>query len=141
MVVLHRAGLTAQEEAGCRWRARRIPGRSGEVRQLRRAGATEFAVREFAKAGIQLRRAVGVGAVRGLDDTLSKALASYGLDLPLLRYFGMGLAGLVLILSSMVIVGLPIRWIFRPVFWMFRPVGYLLNKVVERRALAESVHN
>ena len=103
--------------------------------------ATEFAVREFARAGIQLASAVGGGAVRGLDDTLSQALASYGLDLPLLRYLGMGLACLILILSSMVIVGLPIRWMFRPFFWVFRPVGYVLNKAVGRRTLAESVRN
>src|SRR4029077_1473313 len=70
--------------------------------------ATEFAVREFAKAGIQLASAVGGGAVRGLENTIGEALASYGLDFAWLRYIGMGLAGFVVVLSLMVIVGLPI---------------------------------
>src|SRR5262249_33345049 len=71
--------------------------------------ATEFAIREFARAGIQLAASVGGGAVRGLENTIGEALASYGLDLPVLRYLGMGLAGFVVVLSLMVIVGLPIR--------------------------------
>jgi hypothetical protein len=82
--------------------------------------ATEFAVREFAKAGIQLASTVAGGAARGLETTIGEALSTYGLNLPLLRYFGMGLAGLVVVLSFLVIVGLPIRWLFRPILWPFR---------------------
>jgi hypothetical protein len=82
--------------------------------------ATEFAVREFAKAGIQLASTVTGGAARGLETTIGEALSSYGLNLPLLRYLGMGLAGLVVLLSFLVIVGLPIRWLFRPILWPFR---------------------
>jgi hypothetical protein len=85
--------------------------------------ATEFAVREFAKAGIHLASAVGGGAVRGIEGTIGAALASYGLDFPLLRYLGMGLAGLVVVLSLMVIVGLPIRWMLRPFLWPLRLVA------------------
>jgi hypothetical protein len=80
--------------------------------------ATEFAVREFAKAGIQLATAVGGGAARGLETSIGQTLAAYGLDLPVFRYLGMGLAGLVVLLSTFVIIGLPIRWMFRPFGWV-----------------------
>ena len=72
---------------------------------------------EFAKAGIQLASAVAGGAARGLEARSASTLAAYGLDFPVLRYLGMGLAGLVVVLSLMVIVGLPIRWMFRPFGW------------------------
>ena len=42
--------------------------------------ATEYAVREFAKAGVQLAGAVGGGAARGLEASIGALLASYGLD-------------------------------------------------------------
>jgi hypothetical protein len=82
--------------------------------------ATEFAVREFGKAGIQLASAVTGGAARGLEHTVGEVLSAYGLNVPLLRYLGMGLAGLVVVLSFMVVVGLPVRWMFRPILWPFR---------------------
>ncbi len=82
--------------------------------------ATEFAVQEFAKAGIQLAASVGGGAARGLDNSIGQALSAYGLKSPVLRYLGMGLAGLAVLLSFLVIVGLPIRWLFRPILWPFR---------------------
>jgi hypothetical protein len=82
--------------------------------------ATEYAVREFAKAGINLAGAVGGGAARGLESSVARALAAYGLDFAVLRYAGMGLAVLVIVLSIMVIVGLPVRWLFRPLTWPFR---------------------
>jgi len=93
--------------------------------------ATEFAVKEFAKAGIQIASAVTGGAARGLETSIASTLAAYGLDFPALRYLGMGLAGLVVMLSLMVIVGLPIRW-------MFRPVGWGLRMIVGRRPLVSS---
>lgn len=82
--------------------------------------ATEYAVREFAKAGVQIAGAVGGGAVRGLEASIAHSLAAYGIDFPIFRYAGMGLAGLVVILSGMVILGVPVRWMFRPVTWPFR---------------------
>ncbi len=57
--------------------------------------ATEFAVREFARAGIQLASAVGGGAARGIETSIGQTLAAYGLDFPAFRYLGMGLAGVV----------------------------------------------
>ncbi len=86
--------------------------------------ATEFAVQEFARAGIQLAGAVSGGAARGLENSFGQALASYGLNTPLLRYLGIGLAGLAVVLSFLVIVGLPVRWLFRPILW---PVRILLS--------------
>ncbi|MGP0070043.1 MAG: hypothetical protein ACLQGP_41395 [Isosphaeraceae bacterium] len=100
--------------------------------------ATEFAVHEFAKAGIQLATTVGGGAMRGLETTLGEALSAYGLDVRLLRYLGMGMAGLVVVMSLLVIVGLPIRWILRPVVWMFRPLGFAIKRIVPKRPLAEA---
>ncbi len=82
--------------------------------------ATEYAVREFAKAGIQLASTVTGGAARGLETTIGEALSAYGLNLPLLRYLGMGLAGLVVLLSFLIVLGLPVRWMFRPILWPFR---------------------
>jgi hypothetical protein len=82
--------------------------------------ATEFAVREFAKAGIQLASAVGGGAARGLESSIGQTLAGYGLDFPLVRYVGIALASLVVVLSLMVVVGLPIRWFFRPFGWVIQ---------------------
>jgi hypothetical protein len=82
--------------------------------------ATEYAVREFARAGIQLASAVTGGAARGLEKTIGDALGAYGLNHSVLRYFGMGLAGLVVVMSLLVVVGLPVRWMFRPILWPFR---------------------
>ena len=74
--------------------------------------ATEFAVHEFAKAGIQLAAAVGGGAARGLDRSIGQTLAAYGLNFPAFRYLGIALAGLAVVFSFLVVVGLPIRWMF-----------------------------
>lgn len=82
--------------------------------------ATEYAVREFARAGIQLAGAVTGGAARGIENTVGEALAAYGLNYGVLRYLGMGLAGIVVVLSFLVVVGLPVRWMFRPILWPFR---------------------
>jgi hypothetical protein len=84
--------------------------------------ATEFAVQEFAKAGIQLATAVSGGASRGLENSMRQALSAYGLNSPLLRYLGMGLAGSAVLLSFLVMIGLPVRWLLRPVLWPFRLV-------------------
>ena len=92
----------------------------------------------FAKAGIQLATTVGGGAMRGLETTLGEALSAYGLDVRLLRYLGMGMAGLVVVMSLLVIVGLPIRWILRPVVWMFRPLGFAIKRIVPKRPLRGS---
>ena len=48
--------------------------------------ATEFAVREFARAGIQLASAAGLGAARGLETSIGETLSAYGLNFPILRW-------------------------------------------------------
>ncbi|GAC1472734.1 MAG: hypothetical protein NVSMB9_20340 [Isosphaeraceae bacterium] len=82
--------------------------------------ATEYAVREFARAGVQIASAVGGGAARGLEATVSGLLGRYGLDFAVARYLGMGLAALVVVLASLVVLGLPLRWVFRPLAWPLR---------------------
>jgi hypothetical protein len=76
--------------------------------------ATEYAVREFARAGVQLAGAIGVGASKGLESAVAETLARHGLDFAALRYLGMAGAGLVVVLATMVLLGIPIRWAFRP---------------------------
>jgi hypothetical protein len=102
--------------------------------------ATEFAVREFAKAGIQIAGALGGGAARGLETSIGQTLAAYGLDFPVFRSIGIALAAVVAILSLLVIVGLPVRWIFRPFALIFRPFGSLFQRMTRRRQLAEASH-
>jgi hypothetical protein len=93
--------------------------------------ATEFAVREFARAGIQLASAIGGGAAKGIETSIGQTLAAYGLDFPALRYLGMGLAGLTVVLAFLVVVGLPVRW-------MFRPFGWVMRRIVGRGQLVRS---
>ena len=76
--------------------------------------ATEFAVREFAKAGIQLASAAGFGAARGLESSIGATLSAYGLNYPILRWVGMGLAGIVAASALLIFLGLPVRWLLRP---------------------------
>jgi len=82
--------------------------------------ATEYAAREFAKAGVQLAGAISGGAARGLENTISETLAARGLDFLPLRYLGMALAGIVVVLASMVVLGLPLAWLVRPFTWPIR---------------------
>ena len=82
--------------------------------------ATEFAAREFGKAGIQLASAVAGGTARGIGSSMGHTLAAYGLDGPVTRYVGIGLSGLVVVLSLLVIVGMPVRWLFRPLGWVLK---------------------
>jgi len=84
--------------------------------------ATEYAVREFARAGVQLAGAVGGGAARGLEASVAEALGRYGVNFAAARYLGMGLAALVVVLASMVILGMPVRWVLRPVTWPLRVI-------------------
>jgi hypothetical protein len=82
--------------------------------------ATDYAVREFAKAGIQLAGAVGGGAARGLNSAIAQTLATHGLDYAVLRYAGIALAGLVAVLAALVLLGIPVAWLLRPLTWPVR---------------------
>ena len=94
--------------------------------------ATEFAVREFARAGIQLASAVGGGAARGLETSIGRTLAAYGLDNALFRSIGLGMAGLVAVISLMVLIGVPVRWIFQPFGIIIRPFGLIFQRMTGR---------
>ena len=85
--------------------------------------ATEYAVREFGRAGVQLAGAIGGGATRGIEAAISETLGRYGLNFAVVRYLGMGLAGLVVFWASLVILGLPVKWMLRPVVWPLRMMG------------------
>jgi hypothetical protein len=98
--------------------------------------ATEFAVQEFAKAGIQLAAAVTGGTVRGLETTISRGLAAYGLDAPFLRTLGLAAAGVVAALSILVLLGMPVRWRFLPFGFVFRPLAAAGNWLTTRRHLS-----
>src|SRR5262249_21615043 len=82
--------------------------------------ATQYAVEQFAKAGIQLAGAVGGGAARGVENALGGLLAQYGMDSALTRRVGMIVAGAVAVFAALVLFGLPVRWIVRPLTWPFR---------------------
>ena len=82
--------------------------------------ATEFAVREFARAGISLAAAAGRGAAQGLESSIGEALAAHGLDQALFRYLGMAVASLVAVVALFVVVGIPVRLMLRPITWPIR---------------------
>lgn len=84
--------------------------------------ATQYAVEQFAKAGIQLASAMGAGASKGLESAIGAQLASYGLNSLVLRRFGMILAGLAVFGATMVILGMPVRWMLKPVTWPLKMV-------------------
>ena len=85
--------------------------------------ATKYAVEQFAKAGVALAGVVGDGAVRGLGNSFGSLLASWGIPVSVARMIGIGLAVLVVAASLLVLVGAPVRWMFRPFGWMGRLVG------------------
>lgn len=93
--------------------------------------ATEYAVREFARAGVQIAGAVGGGAAKGLEASLGEALSRYGLNSAATRYLGMALAGAVVVLAALVVLGLPIRWALAPVTW---PLRLLFGRKAARAA-------
>jgi hypothetical protein len=82
--------------------------------------ATQYAVEQFSKAGLQLAGAMGNGAAKGLESAIGQQLAAHGLNSAVLRKIGMGLAALVAFLATMVLLGMPARWIFRPLTWPMR---------------------
>jgi hypothetical protein len=87
--------------------------------------ATDYAVNEFARAGIRLAGAVGGGAARGLESAISQTLANHGLDFAVLRYASIVLAGLVVVMATMILLGMPVAWLFRPLTW---PLRVLLSR-------------
>ena len=81
---------------------------------------TEYAVTQFARAGVKLAGAVGGGAMRGVETAIGGALSRYGVDSLVARKLGMVLAGVVAITAAMVLLGFPVRWMLRPFTWPLR---------------------
>ena len=84
--------------------------------------ATQYAVEQFARAGINLAGAISTGAALGLEASIGSALESYGINHAALRYLGMGLAALVILGATMTLLGMPARWLLRPVTLPYRLV-------------------
>ena len=82
--------------------------------------ATQFAAREFARAGVALATAAGTGATQGLESSIGQALAAGGINQPIFRYLAMALASLVAACSLLVIAGVPVRMLLRPFSWPIR---------------------
>ena len=82
--------------------------------------ATEFAAREFAKAGVALAVAAGAGVSQGIGTSASALLNSYGLNNTVFRYILTGVATLAAILAALVLLGLPVRFLTRPILWPLR---------------------
>jgi hypothetical protein len=80
---------------------------------------TQYAVEQFAKAGIQLAGAIGGGAAEGLGKAISDSL---GINAGLGRALGIAAAVLVAIVALMVLLGLPLR----ALTWPFRTLGRLV---------------
>lgn len=85
--------------------------------------ATQYAVEQFAKAGIQLAGAVTGGVARGLESAMGATLARYGIDSTLTRWVGMAAAGLAALVALLVLIGLPVRILFSPVRVPYRIVA------------------
>ncbi len=82
--------------------------------------ATEYAIREFSRAGVPLAESLAQGASRGLESSVAEALERHGLNVAALRYLAMGLVGLVAIGAGLVVIGFPVRWVLRPFLWPLR---------------------
>ncbi len=87
--------------------------------------ATQYAVREFARAGVTLAAAAGSGAAQGLEASVGEVLASHGLDQPFFRHVGMAFAAFVAVCSLLVLAGLPVRLMLAPFAW---PLRFLRGK-------------
>jgi hypothetical protein len=85
---------------------------------------TEYAVQQFGKAGVSLAGAISNGAVRGVGGLFGSMLAALGIGPEPARIIGIGLAVLVVVVSLMMLVGVPLRWLFRPFGWLGRLFGF-----------------
>jgi len=85
---------------------------------------TEYAVRKFAEAGVDLAGAMGSGAARGLGD-------AFGVS-ELMGRVVVGVAVVVAVLAGLVMLGLPTGWLTRSVVWPFRLVGRGLRATVRQ---------
>ncbi|WP_337177323.1 hypothetical protein [Paludisphaera sp.] len=92
--------------------------------------ATEYAVREFARAGVTLAGAVGGGVVSGLETSIGEALAARGIDFPVFRKLGVVVAGVVACGALLILLGFPLRTMLRP----FTGMARLFRRATTRRS-------
>ena len=91
--------------------------------------ATQFAAREFARAGVALATAAGTGATQGLESSIGQALATGGINQPIFRYLAMALASLVAGCALLVIAGVPVRMLLRPFGWVMSIRNFLSRRL------------
>jgi hypothetical protein len=77
--------------------------------------ATEFAIEQFSKAGIDLAGAIGGAAARGAQSAIEQKLAAFGLDPNAARLLGIMVSALIGLGAIFVLFGLPLRWLLLPV--------------------------
>ncbi len=92
--------------------------------------ATEYAAREFGKAGIVLATAAGTGLTQGLEASAGALLASYGLNNAVGRLILTGSAVLAALVATLTLLGLPMRIFTRPLLGPLR----LLKRSLRRAA-------
>ncbi len=78
--------------------------------------ATEYAAREFARAGVSLAGATA----SGIEQALGDALASQGLKAPIFRKIAMAAAGLTAAIALLALIGFPARRVLAPLAWVAR---------------------
>lgn len=83
---------------------------------------TQYAIEQFARAGIQLAGAVTGGAARGLESAIGATLERYGLNSAVTRWLGMAAAGFVVLGALLVLLGFPPRLMLRPITWPLKRV-------------------
>ena len=85
--------------------------------------ATQFAVEQFAKAGIQIAGAVGGGAAPGWMARWATHSPRVGLDHPFVRWVVIAGCLLVVVLAGLVVMGMPARLVLRPLTWPLRALS------------------
>lgn len=78
---------------------------------------TEYAAREFARAGIALAGAVAGGAARGVEGAIGEALAASGWNAAWARPLGVAAALAVIVVAALVLLGMPLRTLAAPLRW------------------------
>lgn len=90
--------------------------------------ATQYAVEQFARAGVALAGAVGQGALAGAEGAVAQWLEARGLNNRFFRAIGIGLAGVTAVGAVLVLVGMPIRMVMRPITWPLRAIGRVVGR-------------
>jgi hypothetical protein len=82
--------------------------------------ATDYAMQEFARAGVQLASVVPGSILTGIDAGVDGVLSRWGLNYPPLRWTAVGCFMLLASAAALRLVGWPIRTLAWPVTFAFR---------------------